>query len=46
MTELLLRGPQTAGELRARASRMHDFPELDSVTAVIDTHTKKVWYRR
>lgn len=31
MTELLLRGPQTMGELRARASRMHDFPDLDLV---------------
>ncbi|HBJ37145.1 MAG TPA: DUF480 domain-containing protein [Planctomycetaceae bacterium] len=31
MTELLLRGPQTMGELRARASRMHDFPDLDMV---------------
>lgn len=41
MTELLLRGPQTAGELRARASRMHEFPELDSVAAVIESLTKK-----
>ncbi len=41
MTELLLRGPQTAGELRARASRMHDFPELESVSAVIESLTKK-----
>jgi uncharacterized protein YceH (UPF0502 family) len=31
MTELLLRGPQTMGELRARASRMHDFADLDAV---------------
>lgn len=31
MTELLLRGAQTMGELRARASRMHDFPDLDMV---------------
>lgn len=31
MTELLLRGPQTCGELRARTARMHDFPSLDDV---------------
>lgn len=37
MTELLLRGPQTVGELRSRASRMHDFPDLDSVQAVLQT---------
>lgn len=37
MTELLLRGPQTLGELRTRASRMHEFPDLDSVSAVIAT---------
>lgn len=40
ITELLLRGPQTAGELRARASRMHDFPDLATVTAVIDQLTR------
>lgn len=37
MTELLLRGPQTVGELRTRASRMHDFPDLDSVSSVVAT---------
>ncbi len=37
MTELLLRGPQTLGELRTRASRMHELPDLDSVSAVIAT---------
>ena len=35
MTELLLRGPQTMGELRARASRMHDFPDLDLVAETL-----------
>lgn len=35
MTELLLRGPQTVGELRTRASRMHDLPDLEMVSAVI-----------
>lgn len=29
--ELLLRGPQTEGELRARASRMRAFPDLESL---------------
>lgn len=33
---LLLRGPQTAGELRARSERMHSFPTIDSVEAVIE----------
>jgi uncharacterized protein YceH (UPF0502 family) len=35
MTELLLRGPQTLGELRSRASRMHDFPDLESVNQIV-----------
>ncbi|WDQ18955.1 YceH family protein [Rhodopirellula sp. P2] len=37
MTELLLRGPQTAGELRTRASRMHKFPDLDSLKTELDS---------
>lgn len=37
MTELLLRGPQTAGELRTRASRMYPFESLDVVSAVLDS---------
>ena len=36
MTELLLRGPQTAGELRSRASRMSNFESLEAVQAVLD----------
>lgn len=36
MTELLLRGPQTAGELRTRASRMYAFDNLEAVSAVIE----------
>ncbi len=36
MTELLLRGPQTVGELRTRAYRLCAFDNLESVTAVID----------
>jgi uncharacterized protein len=33
---LLLRGPQTPGELRGRTERMHRFDELDDVLAVLD----------
>lgn len=33
---LLLRGPQTPGELRGRTERMHRFEELDDVTAVLE----------
>ncbi len=36
MTELLLRGPQTLGELRSRASRMHSFDNLAAVQSVVD----------
>ena len=32
---LLLRGPQTPGELRARASRMHPFAEVEEVERVL-----------
>lgn len=41
MTELLLRGPQTLGELRTRASRMHAFDDLGAVQAVVQTLTEK-----
>jgi uncharacterized protein len=33
---LLLRSPQTAGELRSRADRMFSFDDLSAVTAVLD----------
>jgi uncharacterized protein YceH (UPF0502 family) len=33
---LLLRGPQTPGELRTRAERMHAFPNLDAVQNCLD----------
>ncbi len=36
MTELMLRGPQTAGELRARASRMEAFADLETLLDVVD----------
>ncbi|MHC4091557.1 MAG: YceH family protein [Planctomycetota bacterium] len=36
MAELLLRGPQTLGELRTRCSRMVPLESLESVSAVLD----------
>jgi uncharacterized protein YceH (UPF0502 family) len=36
LCELMLRGPQTLGELRNRAERMHSFDGLDQVQSVID----------
>lgn len=33
---LLLRGPQTVGELRTRTERLHPFASLGTVTAVLD----------
>jgi len=41
MTELLLRGPQTAGELRSRASRMTPLADLSAVQEVIDALISK-----
>lgn len=35
LAELLLRGPQTVGELRTRGERMHPFPDLASVEDVL-----------
>jgi len=39
LAELLLRGPQTVGELRGRAERMHPLPDLTAVEAVLDDLT-------
>ena len=39
--ELLLRGPQTPGELRTRASRMHPFEDLESVHSALQRLTKR-----
>ncbi len=36
LCELLLRGPQTAGELRNRAERMHKFQDLEEVESVLE----------
>ena len=41
MTELLLRGPQTIGEIRTRASRMHALDDLASAQGVVDDLTAK-----
>ena len=35
MAELLLRGPQTAGELKTNASRMTTLPDLDGVLQLL-----------
>jgi uncharacterized protein YceH (UPF0502 family) len=35
LTLLLLRGPQTSGELRSRADRLHDFDSLEEVQATL-----------
>lgn len=37
MTELLLRGPQTAGEIRSRASRMEPLGDLAAVNELLET---------
>jgi hypothetical protein len=36
LCELLLRGPQTLGELKNRADRMHEFHDLEEVDAVLE----------
>lgn len=41
MTELLLRGPQTVGEIRTRASRMHNLPDLDTAKRIVDSLVEK-----
>lgn len=41
MTELLLRGEQTLGELRARASRMEPIADLAALKTVVDSLLKK-----
>jgi uncharacterized protein len=34
---LMLRGPQTVGELRARTERMHDFTDMEEVERVLES---------
>lgn len=36
LAELMLRGPQTPGELRQRTNRMHSFDDLGSVESVLN----------
>ena len=36
LCELMLRGPQTSGELRNRADRMHKFDDIEEVETVLD----------
>ncbi len=38
---LLLRGPQTPGELRGRTERMHRFEELDDVVSTLDKMSQR-----
>jgi uncharacterized protein YceH (UPF0502 family) len=38
---LLLRGPQTVGELRTRTERLHPFESLGTVTAVLDQLSRR-----
>ncbi len=37
LCELMLRGPQTLGELRTRAERMHRFDDLSEVETVLES---------
>ncbi len=41
MTELLLRGDQTVGELRGRASRMDPIPDLATLKSILDALKSK-----
>jgi uncharacterized protein YceH (UPF0502 family) len=36
LCELMLRGPQTLGELRSRTERMHSFGDLEELESVLD----------
>ena len=41
LAELLLRGPQTEGDLRGRASRMDDIPDLDALKTSLRALTER-----
>ena len=45
VAELLLRGPQTAGELRTRAKRMRDIPNLEDLDRVVRSLQDKGYLR-
>ncbi len=42
LCELMLRGPQTLGELKNRAERMHRFDDLAEVEGVIERHPELI----
>ncbi|SFK52824.1 hypothetical protein SAMN05216302_100880 [Nitrosomonas aestuarii] len=42
VTMLMLRGPQTAGELRINSERMHKFADISSVEAFLDELAERV----
>lgn len=42
LCELMLRGPQTLGELRTRADRMHHFDDTSEVETVLERHLSEL----
>lgn len=46
LAELLMRGPQTPGELRARAARMSDIPTLEQLGALLSSLIERGYARR
>lgn len=46
LAELFLRGPQTEGDLRARASRMAPLESLDDLRAILNTLSERGFVRR
>jgi hypothetical protein len=36
MCVLMLRGPQTAGEIKGRSNRLYDFPDLEKVESTLE----------
>ena len=36
LSVMMLRGPQTVGELRARTERAHDFPDLETMVEILE----------
>lgn len=42
LCELMLRGPQTLGELRTRADRMHHFDDTTEVESVLEHHLSEL----
>jgi len=42
LCELMIRGPQTLGELRNRCDRMHHFDEVTEVETVIERHPELI----